>query len=1002
MYASVMGLSAGTKLGVYEVLEPIGAGGMGEVFRARDTKLNRDVALKVLPAVLAEDAERRMRFDREAQAVAALNHPNIITIHSVEQIDDAHIITMELVDGRTLGELIPKGGIPLDEMFEIAVPLADALAAAHGKGITHRDLKPENVMVTAERRVKVLDFGLAKIAESAGDAAGETVAATVTAEGKILGTIAYMSPEQAEGKTVDARSDVFSLGVLLYEMATGIRPFEGDTRISTLTAILRDTPPSLTDVRQNIPRHLSRIVNRCLAKEPERRYQSALDIRNELDGLRGEVESGELDASSVHSGIGPAPAIPAPAGRRIGPIVGIVAILALVVIGAVWMLGDRGDAPAPAATGAGGPGTGPVAVVGFENLGDPADAEQFHRMLVGLITTGLADSGGIEVVSSAKVMTSLKQAGVSGGGFDPTLAADAARLAGAGTMIVGQVMPADGRLMLTAELVDVASGNTIDSMRAEGGGKADLFAMASEIAAKVRGKLGRGSRAEEGLAIDLAHSLTDSPEAYAFYAAGELALHGSRFDEAVEQLTQAVKADPTFALAYYELGTAQFWQGDRAGALRNLHIGLQYIDRLPPRWQTTYQAAIDYETGSVDKAYAALEALVAESPEMPDPYNYLGEILTHYSKYQDIARARQLFARALELDPTYKVVLFHLMTFQLAFDDVEDARAVLERYRDDHYPSVAAIRIALPFHARRYADVVALEQDPRIPETLLENEKFMFSLMRDGEEERALELSTKRIEGNLEENLGYQIGLAYWYDGMLSFEAGEFRRALKDFSAAPPFFESPVVQAMGSMVTANHAQLLEIVGELDAAIDVARRGREVDHFEPMSRFETARLLFTAGRIEAGEREIEGLEALARESHSPYYDCWLTLARAARERAAGEPAAALEQARSSPQQCDPFVIQARTLLLARAAEDAGDLEQALQHFGEVANPPWAPGEGAFETMVPALYDVARLEQRLGKLDEARRHYREFLDHWGEADMPVPMVEEAKRALADLGG
>jgi tetratricopeptide (TPR) repeat protein len=387
---------------------------------------------------------------------------------------------------------------------------------------------------------------------------------------------------------------------------------------------------------------------------------------------------------------------------------------------------------------------------------------------------------------------------------------------------------------------------------------------------------------------------------------------------------------------------------------------------------------------------------------MPDPYNYLGEILTHYSKYFDIARARELFDRALELDPSYKVVLFHLTTFQLALGDVEDARAILERYRDDHDPTVARLRVALSFHTRRYADVVALEQDPRIGGTLLENEQFMSSLLRTGNAERALELSTWHVERNLEENLGYQVGLAYWYDGMLSFEAGELRRALQSFSAAPPYFESPVVESMGAMVTAHHAQALEAVGELEAAIEVARRGREVDHFDPTSRFEAARLLFAAGRIEAGDREIAGLEALARENPSPYYDCWLTLARSAKLRAAGDPLAALNEARSVPEACDPFVRQSRAMLLARAAEDAGDLEQALRHFGDVANPPWAPMDTAFETTIPALYHVARLEQRAGKLDEARRHYREFLDHWGDVDMPVPMVEEAKRALAALGG
>jgi tetratricopeptide (TPR) repeat protein len=992
-----MDLSGGTRLGHYEVRDRLGKGGMGEVYRARDTKLNRDVALKVLPAELAGDAERRMRFEREAQAVAALNHPNIVTIHSVEQADEIHFITMELVEGKTLTRLIPGGGIPLDRMFDIAVPLADALAAAHGKGITHRDLKPDNVMVTDEGRVKVLDFGLAKLAET-GDATGEAATATVTTEGKIVGTVAYMSPEQAAGKSVDVRSDVFSLGVLLYELASGTRPFEAETRISTITSILRDTPPSLTDVQQGLPRHLARIVNRCLAKEPDRRYQTALDVRNELDELRREVESGVLEMSSTStSGITPAPDVRAShAGRRVGPIVAVVAIVALAVVGAIWLFG-RGS-PAPLDTAVPADRTGPVAVIGFENLGDPTDAEQLSRMLVGLITTGLADSGGIEVVSSAKVLTSLKEAGAADGGFDPTLAADAARLAAAGTMVVGQVMQHDDRLLLTAELVDVGSGNTLGSMRAEGRGKSDLFAMAGKVATDVHGKLG-GGQVQEGLAIDLAQSLTDSPEAYRFYVAGELALHERRFAEAIEQLQQAIQRDSTFALAYYDLATAQLWHGDRGGALRNLHNGLQHIDRLPPRWQTTYRAVIDYEAGNVDNACSALERLIGESPEMPDPYNYLGEILTHYSKYQDLLRAKELFARALELDPTYKVVLFHLTSFVLMYDGPDEARALLERYRDDTDPSVVQLRLSLLFHERRFSEIVALEQDPLIADAVRDIAAFRDSLIRIGEVERALELSRR----NVEQSVGYSKGLALWESARLNIQVGRFRQALDDLETAPPLYDSPVIHALGASTQVTHALVLELAGEIDAAIDRARVARDKDYFHPISRFHAARLLFAAGRAEEAEREIEGLELLAQDSRSPYHECWLELARAERQRALGDTEEALSiLRRDGPPACDAITGNVRTLLLARAAEDAGDLEQALRHFRTLADPPWPPGNLVLEWDIPALYDVARLEQRTGKPDDARRHYSEFLEHWGEADMAVPIVVRAREELATLGG
>ncbi|MGD8818429.1 MAG: protein kinase, partial [Acidobacteriota bacterium] len=287
----------GKTLGHYEILAPLGTGGMGEVYRARDTKLDREVALKVLPAEMAADEERLERFRREALSVAALNHPNIVTIHSVEQDGDTHFITLEYVDGKTLDAVVGSGGLPIDRFFDIAIPLTDAVAAAHERGIAHRDLKPSNVMVSSEGRVKVLDFGLAKLLEEPAEADAKTELAThqhLTEEGKVLGTVAYMSPEQAEGKPVDHRSDVFSLGILLYEMATGDRPFKGDTKLSVLSSIVRDEPTSITELNVRLPRHLGRIVKKALEKKPTRRYQTVLDVRNDLDELKHEMESGEL------------------------------------------------------------------------------------------------------------------------------------------------------------------------------------------------------------------------------------------------------------------------------------------------------------------------------------------------------------------------------------------------------------------------------------------------------------------------------------------------------------------------------------------------------------------------------------------------------------------------------------------------------------------------------------------------------------------------------------
>jgi serine/threonine protein kinase/Tol biopolymer transport system component len=281
---------AGQRVGPYEIVERIGAGGMGEVYRARDTRLHRDVALKVVRRDVAVDPARRMRLEREASAAAMLNHPAIVTVHSLEEHEGVLFVTMELVDGQTLAEIIPPSGLPLDRLLSISIDLADALSAAHSRGIVHRDLKPANVMVTCTGAVKVLDFGLSQIAVD--EAAGRFTTETLTVDHALVGTVPYMAPEQLEGKPADRRSDIFSFGVMLFEMATGRRPFSGETPVATLTSILRDEAPLAGKLNPAVPNEVSRIINRCLTKDPDRRVQSAADLRNQLDDLWHMLESG--------------------------------------------------------------------------------------------------------------------------------------------------------------------------------------------------------------------------------------------------------------------------------------------------------------------------------------------------------------------------------------------------------------------------------------------------------------------------------------------------------------------------------------------------------------------------------------------------------------------------------------------------------------------------------------------------------------------------------------
>src|SRR5512134_3480314 len=280
-----MSISPGSRLGPYEIVSQLGQGGMGVVFRARDTRLERDVAVKVLPKNLAEDPDALSRFEREAKAVANLSHPNILAIHDLGREEGTVYATMELLEGETLRQRLQDGALPPRKAVEIALEIASGLAAAHDKGIVHRDLKPENVFLLGSGQVKVLDFGLARMAPVATEGSDVPTLSLSTEPGRVMGTVGYMAPEQVRGKTVDARADIFSFGAVLYEMLTGKRAFRGESPVETLNAILKEDPPSLFESTQNVSPALERIVRRCLEKRPEERFRTAHDLAIALDAI---------------------------------------------------------------------------------------------------------------------------------------------------------------------------------------------------------------------------------------------------------------------------------------------------------------------------------------------------------------------------------------------------------------------------------------------------------------------------------------------------------------------------------------------------------------------------------------------------------------------------------------------------------------------------------------------------------------------------------------------
>jgi tetratricopeptide (TPR) repeat protein len=438
-----MTLSVGDRLGRYEILGPLGAGGMGEVFRARDTELERVVAVKVLPESFADNATRLERFQREARALAALSHPNLLDIYDVGSLDGVHYAVTELLEGDTLRQKIPTSGLPWQKVAEIGASVADGLAAAHGRGIVHRDLKPENLFVTADGRVKILDFGLARVAEGL-DTEGTTD--TVTEAGTIMGTPGYMAPEQVKGEPADARSDIFALGCVLYEMVAGRRAFGGDSGMEVMAAILKEEPPQLSSTGAKVPVDLERAVHRCLEKRPEARFQSAADLAYSLKQI------GSSQAVPVMA----TPTETTSVAEKRRPRWQMAALVTFVLFAAVtswWALTRRGDQVPAETTLTLSPNR--IAVVPFVNRTGDVALDSLAARTADRLTQGVAELEEREVAPSSAVSAAAV-------GVDPaTVAREVARGTDSGLVLTGVWDAVGAGLELQGTLEDAQAGRIV-------------------------------------------------------------------------------------------------------------------------------------------------------------------------------------------------------------------------------------------------------------------------------------------------------------------------------------------------------------------------------------------------------------------------------------------------------------------------------------------------------------------------------------------------------------
>ena len=636
-------LKAGVRVGPYEVLSQLGAGGMGEVWRARDTRLGRDVAIKVLPAAFASDPDRLRRFEQEARAVAALNHPTILALYDVGTHDGAPYIVTELLEGESLRERLDSGPVPVRRAVEIAVQVAQGLSAAHEKGIVHRDLKPANVFLTNDGRVKILDFGLAKLAPppTEGDAAGATTVIGATGAGMVLGTVGYMSPEQVRGLAVDQRSDIFSLGCLLHEMIGGAAPFARETGVDTMSAILTKDPPELAGPGLAVPDSLEHVVRRCLEKEAGRRFASAHDLAFAL-----------AEASGPSAAPAPATAH-GPAAWRTSILTASALAVAALLAAVAFRFLPRGSSAGPVKAA-----VPRVVVLPFENLGSPEDA-YFASGMTDEITSRLASVQGLGVISrttAAQYENTKKTVKQIGGEL------------GVGYVLEGSVRWEHGadrasRVRITPELVRVADDTSIWSERYERV-LADIFAIQSEVAESAVKAMGLTLVPREQTALE--SSSTSDMQAYDLYLRGRAEAWRSDgegdMDAAIHLFQEAVDRDPHFAealagLARHQLRMAWFYRRHDRDLLLRAHEAAQRAVQLRPDLVETHDALGWYfYLGELDYARALDEFAAARriQPNNSDVLLGVGSVYRRQGRWREAAEA---MASAVEFDPKNAVLL---------------------------------------------------------------------------------------------------------------------------------------------------------------------------------------------------------------------------------------------------------------------------------------------------------------------------------------------------------
>jgi serine/threonine protein kinase/tetratricopeptide (TPR) repeat protein len=999
----------GRTLSHYEVIDEISRGGMGVVYRARDLNLGREVALKVLPEDLVHDRVRGERMLQEARAAALIEHPHIAVIHEVGQAEGVTFIAMELIRGDKLSDVLVRGPLAPKRALDIAIEIAEGLSRAHEKGLIHRDLKPANVMITEDGHAKIIDFGLAKLTEQVTpDASTMGAPGPHSTPGLVIGTAAYMSPEQARGDRVDHRTDIFALGVVLYEMLTARAPFQGKSTLDTLHAILTDPVPPLptpAGLSGDTTAELQRVIGKCTAKDADERFQGMKDVIVDLRAARRRLES----ASGVSSTVMPAPSAPSAGASpsRRTPLLITAGIALVAIVGfVIWWTGRRTE---PTASPSGRPA---IAVLYFDNNTGDTSLDWIRTGLTDMIVTDLSQSTNIEVLGTDRLYQILQELNRTN---DRVLSADVvqqvASRARVDRVLVGSYVKAGETIRISARLQDAKTGQIVSAERVEGPGESSLFTLVDELSRRFKSTFASlnppaallkrpGHPEEEGLDRGVKEITTSSIQAYRYYTEGLTFHERGLSDQALPLLEKAVEVDPDFAMAYAKLAVVNGNLGLLGKRDQYAKQALSRIDRLSTR-ERYYIEGFYYSTRpeTQQKSIDAYKQGLALHPEhQASRHNLALQLMLLERLPESIEQSEELRRRGISNPTTYE----NLVTTYIESGNVARAREVAQEFLNQHpeigssYRILAHAMVAageLDTARALYEKSGALEPLDFIPKL---GTRVVAMLQHRWSDVDAINQELQQAPSPTQKFLGL-VGAA-----LLNTARGRGQASLSEWDKAA---RVPALSAQQRAIARNRSALLLLRNGNPVAALAQLQLALPDATSREAEFEALQLLAVAqaalGRKAESDKTLSRLEERAamlpseREKRRVHWARGqIALDRGEMNAATTEFAAAVRLLPANGPVVGPGVGATSLLYSAAWANikagrdaDAAPLLERLQTSHELV--------ADTDAYARSFFLLAQIYERRNDTTRAREQYAKFLDLWRDGDLERGWVAEASK-------